>query len=121
MWMSLITSGVKIGLRPSTSRPAGACPDASCFCSAIAVLLENELSLARFEVVVVVELLSGDQLAQLRRRSEPVDRELSLDQLRVRIRPLSLDAVDPKRSDLASDVDRAVVHRIPESRADVAE
>src|SRR4029077_8767110 len=121
MWMSLITSGVKIGLRPSTSRLAGASPCASCFCSAIAVLLENELPLARFVAVAVVELLPRDELAQLRRRSQPVDRELALDQLGVLIGPFGLDAVDPQRADLAPDVGRAVVHRVPQPMADVPE
>src|SRR5262245_5482197 len=121
MWMSLITSGVKIGLRPITSRPAGASPDASLLCSAIAVLLENELALARFEVVVVVELLPGHELAELRWRTQPVDRELALDELRIRIGPLRVDAVDPQRGNIASDIDRAVVDRVPEAMADVAE
>src|SRR5207342_2496083 len=121
MWMSLITSGVKIGLRPITSRPAGASPDASLFCSAIVVLLENELALARFEVVVVVELLARHEFAQVRRPPEPVDRELALYQLGVLVRPVGLHAVDAEGGDLAPDVDGAVVHRVPQPVADVAE
>src|SRR6188472_2102079 len=121
MWMSLITSGVKIGLRPITSRPAGASPDASLLCSAIVVLLENELALARFEVVVVVELLARHEFAQIRRTPEPVDRELALDQLGVLVGPVGLHAVDAEGGDLAPDVDGAVVHRVPQPVADVAE
>src|SRR5262249_3409486 len=105
---------------PSTSRAAGA-SSGGCFCSAILALLENELALAGFEVVVVVELLSRDELAQLGRLSEPVNRELALDQLRVFIGPLGVHAGDPQRGDLAADVARAVVHRGPQPVADVAE
>src|SRR5262249_34767210 len=121
MWMSLMTSGVKIGLRPITSRPAGASTDASLLCSAIALLLENELALARLEVVVVVELLSRHEFAQVGRRPQPIDRELALDQLGVVVRPLGLHAVDAEGADLAPDVDGAVVHRVAQPVADVAE
>src|SRR6185503_2170330 len=114
MWMSLMTSGVKIRLRPRTSFLPGASsvmpPPGS----------ENELALGRLERVVVVEHLAADELLELGRRAEPVDPELALDQLRVRIRPLAGHAVDPEGLDLARDVDRSVVHGVAEARADVA-
>src|SRR5579875_2390889 len=112
--MSSITSGVKIGLWPSRLRPCGA------FSSSIATPLEDELALGRFERVVVVELLATDELRQRRRRAEAVDTELALHELGVGVGPLALDAVDPQRGDLATDVDLAVVHRVAEAVADVA-
>src|SRR5581483_10095869 len=82
--------------------------------------LEHQLSLGGLEVVVVVQLLAADELLQLRRLAEAVDAELALDELRVGVRPLAGDAVDPEGGDLAGDVDRAVVHRVAEAVADVA-
>ena len=55
------------------------------------------------------------------RRSQPVDPELALDELGVRVGPLAGHAVDAERLDLAADVDRPVVHRVAEPGADVAE
>src|SRR5581483_8682287 len=83
--------------------------------------LEHQLSLGGLEVVVVVQLLAADELLQLRRLAEAVDAELALDELRVGVRPLAGDAVDPEGGDLAGDVDRAVVHRVDEAAAEVAE
>src|SRR5688572_24360192 len=97
MWMSLMTSGVKIRERPSTVRLDGAVSSAraapiwlsagtprSCRGSAMSCSrLEDELALGRLQVVVVVELLAADELLQLRRLAEPVDAELALDELRV--------------------------------------
>src|SRR5262245_18846451 len=119
MWMSLMTSGVKIGLRPSTSRSAGA-PLPGCCSAILAPFLEHQLALAGLEDVVVVELLPADELAQLRGLAQLVDPELALDQLGVGVGPLPLDAVDAERFDLPADIDRAVVHRVPEAGADVA-
>src|SRR5256885_2797115 len=111
MWMSLMTSGVKIFERPRMLRCEGAVSSAT---------LEHQLPFGRLEVVVVVELLAADELLELRRRAEPVDAELPLDQLRVGVGPLARHAVDPERFHLAADVDRAVVHRVAEPRPDVA-
>src|SRR5438105_11707638 len=111
MWMSLMTSGVKIFERPRMLRCEGAVSSAT---------LEHQLPFGRLEVVVVVEHLPADELLELRRRAEPVDAELPLDQLGVAVRPLAGDAVDPERLHLAADVDRAVVHRVAEARTDVA-
>src|SRR5215204_3919953 len=82
--------------------------------------LEHQLPLARLELVVVVELLAANELLELGRLAEAVDPELALDQLRVRLGPVAGHTVDPQRLDLAGDVDRAVVHRVAEARADVA-
>src|SRR3954467_12160833 len=135
MWMSLMTSGVKIFERPSTVRLDGAvssarrCPSwlsagaaRPCCGSAMSVarLLQNELALGRLEIVVVVELLAAHELLQLRRRAEAVDAELALDELGVGVRPLARHAVDAERPDLPANVDRPVVHRVAETVADVA-
>src|SRR5665809_11849 len=114
MWMSLMTSGVKILLRPRMVFWEGA------FSSAIRSLLEDELALARLEAVVVVELLAAHEFGELGRRAQPVDAELAFDQLGVGLIPLDLDAVDAERLDLAAHVERAVVHRVAEAGADVA-
>src|ERR687897_465107 len=125
MWMSLMTSGVKIGLRPSTSRRSGWLAPVLALTSGpvvslIAFLLEHELALAGLEAVVVVELLPAHELLQLGRLPQVVGGELALDQLGVRVGPLAGDAVDPERGDLAAHVDGAVVHRVAQPRADVA-
>src|SRR5919201_624900 len=72
-------------------------------------------------MVVVVELLAAHELLKFRRRAEPVDPELALDELGVRVRPLPRHAVDAERLHLPADVDRPVVHRVAEPRPDVAE
>ncbi len=89
-------------------------------CGLVGHRLEHQLSLGRLEVVVVVEHLAADELLELRRRAEPVDAELPLDELGVGVRPLAGHAVDAERLDLAADVDRPVVHRVAEPGADVA-
>src|ERR1700738_3841487 len=102
MWMSSITSGVKIRLWPSRLCGEGA------FSSVIseASSLENELALGRLEVVVVVEVLAADELLERGRFSQLVDREFPVDQLCVGVRPVARHAIDPERFDLAGDVDR---------------
>src|SRR3954468_11854166 len=118
MWMSLMTSGVKILLCPRMVRCGGAVSSAIRWrppCS------EHELALGRLEGVVVVELLAADELLQLRRVAEPADAELALDELGVRVGPLARHAIDAERLDLAADVDGPVVHRVAEAGADVAE
>src|SRR3990172_9601013 len=118
MWMSLMTSGVKILECPRTFRPEGAVSSAM---PVLSSALQDELALGGLEIVVVVELLAAHELLELRRRPEAVDGELPLDELGVGVRPLPRDAVDAKRLDLAADVDRAVVHGVAEAGADVAE
>src|SRR5918999_997696 len=114
MWMSLMTSGVKIWLCPSTVRCEGA------FSSTAWPPSEHELPLARLEAVVVVELLAAHELLERGRSTEPVDPELALDQLGVGVRPLALDAVDAERRHASADVDRPVVHGVAEAGAHVA-
>src|SRR5919201_1057029 len=72
-------------------------------------------------MVVVVELLAAHELLKFRRRAEPVDPELALDELGVRVRPLPRHAVDAERLHLPADVDRPVVHRVAEPRPDLAD
>src|SRR3954452_5230393 len=110
--MSSMTSGVKIGLEPSAPRRL--------WSSAMQRLLQHQPPLGGLEVVVVVELLAAHELLEGGRRAQPVDAELALDQLRVRVRPLALDAVDAERAHLAADVQRAVVHRVAQAVTDVA-
>src|SRR3954454_4326148 len=126
--MSFMTSGVKIRLCPRTCslslmlrsqrrqsrRVRYLCAPSSLRTS------EHQLSLGGLEVVVVVELLAAHELLQLGRRAEPVDAELAIDELGVGLRPLAGDAVDAERPNLPADVDRAVVHRVAETVADVA-
>src|SRR4028118_1462955 len=95
MWMSLMTSGVKIFERPSTVRLEGAVssdfaapiwlsagtPRSCCGSAMKGSCLEDELALGRLEVVVVVELLAADELLQLGRVAQPVNRELARDEL----------------------------------------
>src|SRR3954453_9923022 len=132
MWMSLMTSGVKIFERPRTVRFDGAvssvraapswlsaCSPRSCCGSAMWSPLEDELALGRLEVVVVVELLAAHELLQLGRRAEPVDAELALDELRVGVRPLAGHAVDAERLHAPADVDRPLVHGISEAGAHI--
>src|SRR5215813_10826926 len=93
-WMSLMTSGVKIGLRPRMFLRDG---ESS---TAIGRSLQDELALVRLEVVVVPQLLAADELAEGVGFVQPVDAELAVDQLLVRIVELGLDAVDSERGDL---------------------
>src|SRR3954452_15570937 len=116
MWMSLMTSGVKILLCPRIVFSEGAVSSAI---GGVLPFSEHELALGRLEGVVVVELLAADELRKLRRVAEPVDAELALDELGVRVGPLARHAVDAERLDLPADVDRPVVHRVPEAGADV--
>ena len=62
------------------------------------------------EVVVVVELLAADKLLQLRWCTEVVERHLAGYELEVFIGHLALYTIGTERLDLASDVDRSVVH-----------
>src|SRR5688500_14469407 len=86
-WMSLMTSSVKIGLRPSTSfwdetsAITSPCSLSSGSLPWVHSLLgieppgrsDDVLLLARLEVVVVVEHLAADELLEGGRASEPVD------------------------------------------------
>src|SRR5215210_2191250 len=114
--MSLMTSSVKIGLRPRTSfrLDTSAMPRLS-------LPSDDELLLARLEVVVVVEHLPAHELLQWRRVSQTVDPELALDELGIPVGPLALDAVEAERFDVPGDVQLTVVHRVPEVGADVPE
>src|SRR5919198_3148549 len=100
VWMSLITSGVKIRLCPSTCLPL------------LSAMSEHQPPPAGFDVVVVPQLAAADELAEPVRLRQPVDAELSVDQLLVGVGELRLHTVHPERGHLAADVDRAVVHRV---------
>src|SRR3954463_10761747 len=126
MWMSLMTSGVKIFERPRTVRFDGAvssvraapswlsaCSARSCCGSAMWSPLEDELALGRLEVVVVVELLAAHELLQLGRLAQPVDGELARDNLGLRSRPPAGSAAAARGAPLAPAVDPPAVHRAP--------
>src|SRR6476661_565165 len=112
--MSLITSGVKMRLCPSTF-----CREEVLSEGIASSSLENELPLGRLEVVVVVELLAAHELLELGRAAEAVDAELAVDVLRVGVGPLPRHAVDAERLDLAAHVDDAVIHRVAQAGARV--
>src|SRR5260221_5944207 len=129
--MSLITSGVKMLLCPSTALPSRSIVVT---CSLrLSVLLagfasasrwlrqsEDELAFGRLEVVVVPELAPAYELAERARRLDPVDAELAREKLVISRRQLCLDAVHAERGDLPAHIDRAVVHRVAEPAAHVA-
>src|SRR3954471_3558142 len=121
MWMSLMTSGVKMRDRPRIVFSPGAVSSGrAVLIRGIRCLLEDDPSLGRLEVVVVVERLAADELVEVRRRAEAVEPELAPDQLGVAVGPLARHAVHAERLDLAGHVDRAVVHGVAETRARVA-
>ena len=106
-----MTSGVKIRLRPRTFLLEGA------LSSAITAPASSPRARACRSCRAPCRRRTSGTRAAI---AEPVDPELALDQLRVRVRPLARDAVDPERLHLPGDVDRPVVHRVAETGADVA-
>src|SRR5215470_8820986 len=114
-WMSLITSGVKILLCPRT-----ALPPSSIVLTLWFRLSEDQLAFGGLQVVVVPELAPADELAEHAGRLDPVDAQLPGQELIVAGGQLRLDAVHAERSDLAADVDRAVIHRVAQAAAHVA-
>src|SRR6266568_1666823 len=117
-WMSLITSGVKMLLCPSTALPSASIVVTCAYASQCS---QDELAFGRLEVVVIPQLPPADELAERTGRLDPVDAELAGEKLVVMLGQLGLDAVDPERCDLPADVDRAVVHRVAQPAADVAD
>src|SRR5215468_9150146 len=77
-WMSLITSGVKMLLRPRTDR----LPSSAVLIEVPAprAVSEDELALGRLEAVVVPELAPADELPERARRVDPVDPQLPFEQ-----------------------------------------
>src|SRR6266851_296706 len=119
--MSLMTSFVQIWLRPRMFRLDDVVSiSLAIVLSASGSLMDDELSLARFELIVVVELLATDELLELGRHAQAVDAELALDQLGVGSGPLPWHAVEPERLHLAGHIEGPVVHRVAEVWPDVA-
>src|SRR5690348_754325 len=129
-WMSLITSGVKMLLRPRTARlpsstvlievfAPSACRWPHRRCVRRPRHLQDELALGRLEVVVVPELPAADEFPERGLRLHAVDSQLAFQEFVVAGGELGLDAVDAQRGDLAADVDRAVVHGVAEPAAHV--
>src|SRR5688572_4744794 len=132
MWMSSMTSGVKMRLWPRrlVSRLAfftGSTCGATFSCDmmrSFPVILENDLLLGRLEIVVVPQLLTGHDLGEVLdavRRLEPVELQLALQELHLEVGHLALDRVDAEAGDLAADIDRAVIHGIAEVLAGVTQ
>src|SRR3990170_7254430 len=130
--MSLMTSGVKIWLLPRMKR----CASAGAFvplplpfllfliaCCPAFRALQHEFLLGRFEIVVVPQLLAGDDLAEGARalfRQEVVHAELALEPRSVEIGQGSPHRIDAEARRLASDIDRAIIHGVAEILAGIA-
>src|SRR5262245_52707490 len=133
MWMSSMTSGVKrllwprmlvlrFGFAATSGRSAGAFDSMAMMCPQS--VLEHQLLFGRLQVVVVPELLAGGDLLQVFDavgRLQPVEIELALQPRDLVGRLLDGNRVHAKARDLAADVNRAVVHRVAEVLAGVAE
>src|SRR5262245_10556840 len=135
MWMSSMTCGVKRKLRPRTwvLRPsfffvvgatAGDFLSFAMMKSFSLRRLEDQLLLGRLEIVVVPELPAGDDLLHLLdavRRLEVVHPQLAGEPTGIEIGHLAGHGVDAEPLDLAADIDRAVIHRIAEVLAGIAQ
>src|SRR5580693_10691768 len=118
VWMSLMTSGVKIRLCPrgrETSPLASLIGELLAWAGA----LQDQLPFARLQAVVVPQLAAAHELAERAGPVELVDPELPVDQLLVGRGELRLDAVHAQRRDLAADIDGPVVHRVAQAVAHV--
>src|SRR5713226_6370118 len=87
-WMSLITSGVKMLLCPSTALPSWSIVVTGDF-----AFSEDELAFGRLEVVVIPELAPAHELAERAGRLDAVDAELARQELVIGLGQLGLDAV----------------------------
>src|SRR5437588_8782025 len=115
MWMSLMTEGVNRKFWPrmlrlrslsrTRARVAG-------FSSCINISSQHELLLGRLEIVVVPQLLAGDDLAHVREpacRLEPIDVQLAREPGAIELGHRSIDCIDAEGFDLAADINRAVI------------
>src|SRR4051794_1633548 len=105
MWMSSMTSCVQILLWYMRCSPAPS---------------ERDLALEGLEIVVVVELAAGHDLAPRAGVLEAVVLERLTQPEVVELVRLLEQRVDAERGDLAGDEDLAVVHRVARGAADVA-
>src|ERR1700751_2158102 len=102
VWMSLMTSGGKIRLRP---RGRETSPLSALMGELLAWAggLQDQLPFARLQAVVVPQLAAAHELAERVRPVELVDPELPIDQLFIGRGQLRLDAVHAQRRDAAAD------------------
>src|SRR5689334_7350151 len=114
-WMSLMTSGVKMLLRPRTDLAPS-----SVWLMSIPESSEDELALGRLEVVVVPELAPAHEFPERGRRRDAVDPQLAFQQFVIGGLQPGLDAVHAQRRHPAAHVDGAVVHGVAEPAAHVA-
>src|SRR3984957_11353399 len=135
MWMSSMTWGVKMPLWPSTcvfrlsfflvvGSVTGAFFSFAMVCFPFSQYLENELLLGGLEVVVVPKLPAGDDLLHVPRaprRLEAIHLQLALEPLYVEIGHVGRYGIDAQPIDLPADIDRAVVHRVAEVLAGIAQ
>src|SRR6188472_1592539 len=127
MWMSSMTDGVNRKFWPRMlllRSPSRSRNRAAGFSSCINLSSQHELLLGRLEIVVIPQLLAGDDLAHARkpaRRLDPVDVQLARKPGDIQLGHLSIHCVDAERFDLAADVNGAVVHRIAKILSRVAQ
>src|ERR1700730_11883192 len=98
-------------LRPSCSDVRGSAAVSSSNC--INLSSQNELLLGRLEIVVVPQLLAGDDLAHVRyatRRFEAVHAQFAGEPINVESRHFAVHRIDAEGIDIAADIDDAVVH-----------
>src|SRR5262245_23815736 len=123
--MSLMTSGVKIRLLPRMNRSdsAGALPLpflpllSFFIVSAQPLASQHQFLFRRLEIVVVPQLLAGDDLAEgadAVLRQQLVAAELGLEPALVEISDRAPHGIDAEALRLAGDIDRAVIHGIAE-------
>src|SRR5262245_48212391 len=131
--MSLMTSGVKIWLLPrmNLSDSAGALtlpPSLLPFLpffivSAQLLASQHQFLFRRLEIVVIPQLLAGDDLAEGADTAigqQLVAAELVLEPALVEIGDRAPHGIDPEALRLAGDIDRAVIHGIAEVLAGIA-
>src|SRR5262245_15002712 len=131
--MSLMTSGVKIRLLPRMNRSdsAGAVtlplpflPFLSFFIvSAQLLALQHQFLFRRLEIVVIPQLLAGDDLAEGSDAvlgQQLVAAELGLEPAPVEVGHRAPNGVDAEALRLAAEIDRAVIHGIAEILAGIA-
>src|ERR1700730_12859352 len=90
----------------------------------INVSSEHQLLLGRLKVVIVPELLAGDDLAHIldtTRSFQAVHAQLAREPGGIKVGHFSVHRVDAERFDVAADIDDPVIHGIAEILAGVAE
>src|ERR1700674_2063578 len=112
-------------LRPPRLSCSNACgPDSISSSWGIKVSSEHELLFGRLKIVVVPQLLAGNDLAHVAdaaRSVQAVHAQLAGEPTNVEIGHFGVHRVDAKRLDIAVDINGPVVHRVTEILPGVAE